>query len=226
MLEEAHLRSCDRIIDVGCGTGTLLSWAVSRSPGIKATGVDADRQALHRARRKMPPPNVVNLVVASCYRLPFADDSFDVAFCSLLLHHLDDVEKEATLAEIHRVLAPQGRLLLADYLGIDSSLAKLRFLVVRCLDGWRRTRFALYGHPAVLLRRAGFVDIRETRSWSTPLGPLRCYRATNTRLRRQSCDRAVDDRQHGGGTPCRPYRFLLPAETAQHPGPWRRFTDQ
>ena len=46
--------------------------------------------------------------------LPYADGSFDRVFSSLMLHHLDSASKDALLAEVHRVLRPDGLLILAD----------------------------------------------------------------------------------------------------------------
>jgi SAM-dependent methyltransferase len=46
--------------------------------------------------------------------LPYPDGSFDRVFSSLMLHHLDSASKDALLAEVRRVLRPDGLLVLAD----------------------------------------------------------------------------------------------------------------
>jgi ubiquinone/menaquinone biosynthesis C-methylase UbiE len=49
--------------------------------------------------------------------LPYPDGSVDQVFSSLMLHHLDPPVKDATLAEVRRVLRPDGVLVLADFDG-------------------------------------------------------------------------------------------------------------
>src|SRR3954452_12483224 len=52
LLDQASLTAGQRVLDVGCGTGTLTVWAKEREPGIDIAGIDPDQEVLRRAREK------------------------------------------------------------------------------------------------------------------------------------------------------------------------------
>ncbi len=56
-------------------------------------------------------------------RVPFPDSYFDVVLSGLALHHLSGQVKQVGLAEVHRVLKPGGRLLVADLQDEPAGLA-------------------------------------------------------------------------------------------------------
>ena len=97
------------ILDVGCGTGALVSILSDR--GFEVTGVDPVRGMLDIAARKLagastdkPTGNPVALVQASVLeRLPFDDKSFDVAIASYVAHGLSAPERKVMYAEMSRV---------------------------------------------------------------------------------------------------------------------------
>jgi ubiquinone/menaquinone biosynthesis C-methylase UbiE len=96
------------VLDVGCGPGTLpLGIAAAVFPG-RVTGVDVAAAPLESARRLAEGLEIVNAEFhqASAYRLPFADDSFDVVFAHALFEHLR--EPRAALREMVRVTRPDG----------------------------------------------------------------------------------------------------------------------
>ncbi|RMF37250.1 MAG: methyltransferase domain-containing protein [Planctomycetota bacterium] len=178
MLDLANLNPAHRVIDVGCGTGTLALSALGRVPSLSVVAVDADPRMLRRAARKTPRDHSAVWLRADAEHLPLADHSFDRVFCSLLLHHLEDAAKRRAISEMRRLLKPGGKLILADYFHPASSWARLRFLIVRCVDGWQRTRFHVVGDIERLLREAQFHDIQHDAHQATLLGTLRIYRAT------------------------------------------------
>ncbi|MCU1687891.1 MAG: methyltransferase [Amycolatopsis sp.] len=111
----AGLRDGHRVLDVGCGTGNLLRSTGKRYPKAELVGLDPDPKALARARRKARRAGVaVRLDRGFAQELPYADGSFDRVFSSLMLHHLDSAAKDELLAEVRRVLRPDGLLVLAD----------------------------------------------------------------------------------------------------------------
>ena len=98
-----------RILDVGCGSGPIL--ADLRDRGAMVTGVDASAGMLEQARARLG--TGVDLHVADLAEpLPFDDDSFDDVVASQVLHYLKDWGP--TLAELHRVLRPGGRLIVSE----------------------------------------------------------------------------------------------------------------
>lgn len=115
MITLAGLRAGHRVLDVGCGTGNLLRSTGKRHPDVDLVGLDPDPRALARAGRKVRRAGLaVRLDRGFAQELPYPDNSFDRVLSSLMLHHLDSASKDALLAEVHRVLRPDGLLVLAD----------------------------------------------------------------------------------------------------------------
>ncbi|MBC2905765.1 class I SAM-dependent methyltransferase [Streptomyces cupreus] len=115
MIRLAGLRDGHRVLDVGCGTGNLLRATGQRYRNVDLVGLDPDPKALARAGRKARRVGLtVRLDRGFAQELPYGDGSFDRVFSSLMLHHLDSTSKDALLAEVRRVLRPEGLLVLAD----------------------------------------------------------------------------------------------------------------
>ncbi len=87
------------VIDVGTGLADIARAFARRSWSI--TAVDTNAQVLAQARRHVG--EAVKLIEADARALPFPDGSFDVAHCSLLIHHLDPSDAIAVLREMARV---------------------------------------------------------------------------------------------------------------------------
>ncbi len=115
MITLAGLRDGQRVLDVGCCTGNLLRATGKLYPEVELVGLDPDQKALARARRKARRAGLdMRLDRGFAQDLPYPDDSFDRVFSSLMLHHLDNTSKGPLLAEVRRVLRPDGMLILAD----------------------------------------------------------------------------------------------------------------
>lgn len=117
LVQLAGLTPGEQILDVGCGTGSLALIAQVRvGAGGTVDGIDASPEMIERAARKAQRRRVpVNFQVAAVEALPFPDRSFDVAFSTLMLHHLPRSLRRACVREIARVLRPGGRILIADF---------------------------------------------------------------------------------------------------------------
>jgi ubiquinone/menaquinone biosynthesis C-methylase UbiE len=104
-----------RVVDLGCATGNLLITLAEQRSGLDLVGVDPDPAALARAARKSRRRRLtVDWQRGFGQSLALADASVDRAFSSLMLHHLDEAGQDAFLAEVRRVLRPDGLLVLAD----------------------------------------------------------------------------------------------------------------
>ena len=104
----------DRVVDVGCGPGTFLREAARR--GAEAVGVEPAAQMRRLAVRLTPARlrPAITVLDGTAERLPLADGAATVAWAVASVHHWADLD--AGLAELHRVLAPSGRLLLVERL--------------------------------------------------------------------------------------------------------------
>lgn len=115
MIRLAELQPGQCALDVGCGTGNLLLALGARVPGVELAGLDPDARALARAQRKARRAGVaVAWQRGFAQDLPYPDSEYDRVFSSMMLHHLDPEAKEALLADVRRVLRPDGMFVLAD----------------------------------------------------------------------------------------------------------------
>lgn len=116
LIERADIRPGQRILDVGCGTGTLALMVKSGQPGAKVTGLDADPQMLKVARDKAAEAGLdVEFSEGFASELPYPDASFDRVLSTLMIHHLKTADKEALSREIYRVLKPGGQMHILDF---------------------------------------------------------------------------------------------------------------
>lgn len=103
-----HLRSGMRLLDMGCGPGTItLDLAGVVAPG-EVVGIDIGESEIRRARTEAAERGITNVrfEVADAYAIPFEDDSFDAVFSQAMLEHLQ--RPEDALKEMHRVLRAGG----------------------------------------------------------------------------------------------------------------------
>jgi ubiquinone/menaquinone biosynthesis C-methylase UbiE len=104
----AYLSPGMRVLDCGCGPGTITLGIAERvSPG-SVVGVDYGASQVKYATRDAAAREVTNaeFLTGSCYSLPFDASSFDCVFSHALFEHLS--EPCRALAEFHRVLKPNG----------------------------------------------------------------------------------------------------------------------
>jgi len=105
----------ERVLDVGSGSGTdSLVAAQMVAPGGTVTGIDMTAEMLAKARAGAAAMGAVNVefVEGEAETLPFHDDAFDVVISNGVIDLIPD--KEAVFSEIVRVLAPGGRIQIAD----------------------------------------------------------------------------------------------------------------
>ena len=106
-VDRIALGAGDRFVDLGCGLGAALEHAAAA--GAETAGIDPSPPMVERAARRVPRADVR---VGSAESIPFEDARFTAALSVSTYHHWAD--PEAGLAEVRRVLAADGRLLIVE----------------------------------------------------------------------------------------------------------------
>ncbi|MBL7670125.1 MAG: class I SAM-dependent methyltransferase [Bdellovibrionaceae bacterium] len=113
------ISGCEKVLDLGCGSGRLLTQHALANPRISFTAIDLSTEMLGRADEHLRENHIqnVDLRVQDMTNLKdFTSQTFDAVISSLALHHLPDERSlEACFKEIRRVLKPNGRIFLYDY---------------------------------------------------------------------------------------------------------------
>ena len=179
LIEQATLESGFRVLDIGCGTGSLTLLIEKLHPDVEVVGLDPDPKALSIAKRKAERAGLaIRLDQGFSDQLPYPDASFDRVFSSLMFHHLDQEVKSATLREVRRVLRPGGSLHLLDFGPPRSGLSRA---LAHVLHSAEHLRDNLEDRIPSFMEQAGFVQSEELGHRSTLVGSLSYYRALQPR---------------------------------------------
>ena len=171
-VELAGIKQGERVLDVGCGTGTLTIAARRQAgPTGEVHGIDPSAEMIGVASEKAAKAGVdARFQTAVMEKLPFPDGHFDLVLSSLMLHHLPADVKRAGFAEVRRVLKPGGR-----FLAIDLAESGGFFEHVIQLLGLHHMEGKLWEAPDIL-REAGFEGVESGRTKYKPLWVLRATR--------------------------------------------------
>ena len=177
LIEQAKIRSGQRVLDLGCGTGTLTIMVKKAHPDTEVVGLDGDPQVLEIARRKAKEAGApIKFDEGMAYKLPYPDNSFDRVLSSLVFHHLTTQDKERTLAEIYRVLKPKGELHLADFGEPQGLYAKS---VSWLMSRFERVDDNINGRIPEMFVKAKF-SVAKTFDFSTLFGTLAFLRGSKS----------------------------------------------
>jgi ubiquinone/menaquinone biosynthesis C-methylase UbiE len=178
LVAQARPRPGQRILDVGCGTGTLALMVKTVEPEANVVGLDADPEILERARAKAEGAGIeLELTPGMSTSMPYPDESFDLVLSTLFFHHLDPAGKRETAREITRVLRRGGELHVADWGRPSDPLMAAAFLGVRAFDGFANTRDNYRGALPGIFEHSGLDRAQQTEQLRTPFGTLALYRA-------------------------------------------------
>lgn len=105
LVEFACVEDGARILDVGCGTGSLVTALLEQQKRLDVFGVDSAKPYIDYTRRKIRDPQLT-LEEADAQSLPFPDDSFDRCLSLLVLNFIPDARR--AVEEMYRVTRPGG----------------------------------------------------------------------------------------------------------------------
>ena len=110
VIEELKSIKFNSLLDLGCGTGALTKIIAQEFPEVKLSGLDLSDKMIQEAQKKQIPNS--KFVIGDGENLPYENNSFDALICVLSIHHHPNSDK--TLAEMQRVLKPNGTLIICE----------------------------------------------------------------------------------------------------------------
>ncbi len=156
----AGVKEGDKILDAGCGTGTLALMLKKQvgNEGFVA-GIDASSGMLEQAKIKSNKEKLrIDFRGASIEKIPFSDNFFDIVTSTWVIHQLSISLKKKGLKEIFRVLGPGGHFLLVDLHRITNPLlAFFNFPFYWWSAGYK---IHVRGKLPDLLTETGFVEVK------------------------------------------------------------------
>ena len=175
LIVQAAIEPGHRVLDIGCGTGTLTILIGRLHPSIQIVGLDPDSKALAIARRKAERAALdIQFDRGFSAELPYPQASFDRVFSSFMFHHLTRSEKLLTLGAVRRVLNPSGSLHLLDF---GRPRDRWSRLLARHLHRGQHLRDNIEGRIPSLMSEAGFECPEEVGHRATLFGSISYYRA-------------------------------------------------
>jgi SAM-dependent methyltransferase len=176
LVAQARVTAGMRVLDLGCGTGTLTLMIKQRYPGALVTGIDPDQDVIATTSTKAKGAGArlpVSRGVGTS--LPYANGTFDRVLSSLVFHHLTLAQKRAALAESYRVLRPGGEIHIADWGRAPNAVMRAAFLPIQLLDGFETTNDNVRGILPELIEEAGFAGAHEPARYGTVFGSVSLY---------------------------------------------------
>ncbi len=145
-IAEERVQPGDRVLEIGCGTGTLAVSMAKR--GAHVVGIDVSPAMLAEAQKKVAAEGLQDQIAlhrmdASEIDRHFEEQSFDVIVSTLVFSELNAMEQRYVLAAARRLLKPDGRLILADEVVPAGFWSRLAFYTIRLplvLVTWLLTR--------------------------------------------------------------------------------------
>lgn len=101
------------VLEIGCGHGFGAQVINKYFSPVKIIATDLDPRMVTSAKKNVTDPDIT-FEVADAVRLPYSDAGFDAAFVYGAIHHIPGPDWQRCLKEVHRVLAPFGKVFIYD----------------------------------------------------------------------------------------------------------------
>ena len=177
LLKQAALRQGHRVLDVGCGTGTLATMIKRLHPDVEVVGLDPDPKALAHARRKAVRAALsIRFNQGFADELPYPEASFDRVLSSFMFHHLPPDEKGSMLRAVRRVLKPGGEFHMLDFEGPEDGA---HGFLAHLLHSGDRMGDNSESRVLSLMTQAGLADPKKVGRRATLFGHIAYYRTTS-----------------------------------------------
>ncbi len=181
LIEYAFIGRNSKVLDFGCGTGTLTIMTKQYQPRAKVSGIDVDIQILNKAIEKIRQKELdIFLTEYDGSTFPFPSNNLDNIISCLVFHHLETAKKRQILSECFRVLTKDGRLTIADFGRSNSLIQRILFNTIRSLDGFKSTDANASGLLPELIAEAGFTDVDIVHRNKTIFGEVQIFSAKKT----------------------------------------------
>lgn len=147
-LDIVKINAGDKVLEIGCGTGTLSLLAKDRTGNSgKVSGIDAAPEMIQKAKMKANRQNKnVDFQVADIINIPYDNNMFDVVMCSFMIFHISSEKREKGFRDIFRVLKNNGTIVIVDTIkdeGIDILNNSLKPLFSEIDYGYKKIGFML-----------------------------------------------------------------------------------
>jgi len=179
-----HANGGEKILDFGCGTGTLTMAIAAAHQAVSLHGYDIDHEVLTIAQKKAlrfhldAMPSFRRVDITDMAELPEeARKSFDCITSSLVFHHLTNERKQKAFESIQGLMKPGGRLVLVDWGPGSNALLRFAFWFVRLFDGFSVTRDNAQGRLPEMMTTAGFLNVRAKPLLNTFFGTIWLFEA-------------------------------------------------
>lgn len=178
LIEISSINNDSKVLDFGCGTGTLTILAKEKYPLASITGIDIDFEILKKAIDKAQIKGLdILLLNYDGRKLPFENNSFGQVISCLVFHHLETETKQMILKELFRILNKNGQLRIADFGRSQSWTQRTLFNIIRSLDGFKSTHANAKGLLPKLIFEAGFENVTIKKHFKTIFGEVQIISA-------------------------------------------------
>jgi ubiquinone/menaquinone biosynthesis C-methylase UbiE len=185
LVERLRTVARPRVLDVACGTGRFLTQLSAALPAARLYGIDLSPYYVRHARKVLKDADAV-LACENAERMPWADETFDAVASIFLFHELPPAVRRTVAAEMARVVAPGGWVVLCDSAQLSDS-AEIESALTAFPESYHEPFYRGYLHDDLeeMLERCGLVveavephlvskvvvarrpSVSQTRAWST-----------------------------------------------------------